>query len=102
MPVIRISKGNFSKEKFKELGARLSDSEKILKPAIIQLDGCLRFYAGIDPETNSMINVSIWESLANAKQLDTFTPMLKLAAAFIEAGVQWDRPIINYLGLWDF
>ena len=101
MPVIRISKGNFPQEKFKEIEARVNDSENILKPAIIHLDGFLNFYAGIDPATNSMINVSIWNSLSNAKQLDTFEPMLKLAAEFIESGVQFDRPVNNFLGLWE-
>jgi hypothetical protein len=102
MAIIRISKGSFPREKFKELEAKLNETKKILTPAIGQLEGFLRFYAGIDPVSNSMINVSIWNSLSNAKQLDTFAPMLKLAGEFIEAGVEWDRPIINFLGLWEY
>jgi len=101
MPIIRISKGNFPQEKFKEIEDMVSATEKNLNPALSRLDGFLHFYAGVDPATNSMINVSIWKSLSNAKQLDTFAPMLKLAEEFIEAGVQFDRPINNFIGLWE-
>jgi hypothetical protein len=102
MAIIRISKGTFPQEKLKELEIKLNDTKKVLTPAIGQLDGFLRFYAGIDPVSNSMINVSIWDSLPNAKQLDSFAPMLKLAGEFIEAGVTWDRPIVNFIGLWEY
>jgi hypothetical protein len=102
MAIIRISRAFFPEEKFDEVKNKLNDSEKILKPAVSQLDGCLRFYAGIDPVTHSMVNISIWNSLANAKQLDNFPPMLKLAGEFIKSGVEFDRPVINYLGSWEF
>ncbi len=101
MSVIRISKGSFPQEKLKEVKAKLSASEKTLNPAVAQLNGFLNFYAGIDPVTNSMINVSIWDSLSNAKQLDTFEPMLKLAKEFIESGVEFERPVSNFAGLWE-
>ena len=101
MPVIRLSKADFPPEIFKEIETRLTESEEILRPAVIPLNGCLQFYVGIDPVTNSMTFVSIWESLADAKQMDTLAPMLKLGKEFTEIGVHFDRPIINFLGLWE-
>jgi hypothetical protein len=66
------------------------------------MPGLIRFYAGIDPISNSMINVSEWQSLDDAKALDSLTEMLSEAKAFFAAGITFERPQANYVGLWNF
>jgi hypothetical protein len=102
MPVIRLSKATFPQEIFSQVETMLVGSEKVLKPAVLPLNGCLQFYVGIDPVSNSMAFVSIWESLSDAKQMDTLAPMIQLGVEFTEIGVHFDRPIINFPGVWNF
>ncbi len=47
-----------------------------------------------------MVNVSIWATLADARQMDTLAPMLALAKDFAALGVTFERPILNYETLW--
>ncbi len=47
-----------------------------------------------------MVNVSVWRSLADAKQMETLASMLALAGEFSKLGVNFERPIINYDVLW--
>jgi hypothetical protein len=47
-----------------------------------------------------MHNVSIWNSLAESRQMETFPPMLALAAEFTALGVRFQRPILNFETLW--
>ena len=68
MPVIRISRASFAKESYNDVRARLDESRATLEPAVRALRGLLHYYAAIDPVSNTMINVSMWETLADAKQ----------------------------------
>jgi hypothetical protein len=36
----------------------------------------------------------------NAKQLDTYQPMLDLGKTFVQRGAVFERPIMNYSTLW--
>jgi hypothetical protein len=101
MPVVRISRGAFPPERYEHVKARLTQSQETLIPAIRQLNGLLHYYAGIDAVANTMINVSVWQSLADAKQMETLAPMLVLAKEFIDLGVTFERPIINYDTVWE-
>ncbi len=100
MPIVRISRGAFKPEDYEKIEARLGESQKILVPAIGTLGGCMHYWAGIDRTTNTMVNVSVWKSLADAKQMDTLAPMLALAGEFVKLGVVFERPIANYEALW--
>src|SRR5215469_3591144 len=53
-----------------------------LAPGIREMKGNLSYFAGIDLEHNAMVNVSTWDSLEAAKQMETFKPMLQLASTF--------------------
>ena len=64
------------------------------------MNGNLGYYVGIDHTNNAMHNVSLWENLANANQMATFVPMLELAAEFTALGVRFERPILNFVTLW--
>ena len=62
--------------------------------------GCLHYWSGVDPISNTMINVSVWASLEDAKQMETLEPMRALAAEFVSIGVTFERPIANYDTVW--
>lgn len=99
--VIRISKGSFPADKLDLVRARLAASKDKLEPAIRGLRGCLHYWASIDPETHTIYNVSVWETLADARQMDTLEAMKALAGEFIALGVAFERPITNSQVLWD-
>jgi hypothetical protein len=100
MPVLRISRGSFKPEDYERIKARLDESQQTLVPAITKLSGCLHYWAGIDRTTNTMVNVSVWKFLADAKQMETLAPMLELAGEFAKLGVVFERPIANHETLW--
>lgn len=100
MPVVRISRGSFKPEDYERTKARLDESYRTLAPAVRSLSGCMHYWAGIDRTTNTMVNVSVWKSLSDAKQMDTLAPMLALAGEFVNLGVVFERPIANYETLW--
>ncbi len=101
MEIIRISRGSFKPEDFERIQKLLDESQHTLIPAIRQMTGCLHYWAGIDRHSNAMVNVSVWRSLHDAKQMETLAPMLALAQEFIELGVRFERPIINYEVRWE-
>jgi quinol monooxygenase YgiN len=101
LPVLRLSRGSFPAEKYAAVRDRLEDAQSSLVPAIKALQGCLHFWAGTDPASNTMVNISVWATLDDAKQMETLAPMLALASEFISLGVQFERPITNYQSLWE-
>ena len=100
--VIRISRGKFPPDRFEDIAARLRRSGDVLIPSIRQLPGVLDYYAAIDQTSATMVNVSVWDNLSHAQQMSTFGPMLALAQEFQAAGVEFERPIINYDSVWNF
>ena len=100
VPIVRISRGSFAPEKYETIKTRLDAAQTSLIPAIRRLSGCLHYFAAIDRESSSMVNVSVWRSLAEAQQMQTLGPMLALAEDFTREGVTFERPIINYETLW--
>ena len=100
IPIVRISKGSFAPERYESIKARLDGAQASLVPAIRQLAGCLHYFAAIDRDSSSIVNVSVWRSLADAQQMQALGPMLALAEEFTREGVRFERPIINYETLW--
>ncbi|MDQ2715385.1 MAG: hypothetical protein M3Z08_10805 [Chloroflexota bacterium] len=98
-PVVRISKGRFAPTQYAEIHRLTEESAKPLIPAIKRLRGLLYYSAGVDPVTNTFINISIWTDLAAAKQMDTLPEMLAERPIMEQAGVQFDA-IANYESLW--
>jgi len=98
--VIRISLGRFDASRYDAIRQLLIESQAALTPAITALNGNLGFYAGIDCEHGTISNVSLWATLADAKQLDTLQAMLDLAQSFTTAGVRFERPVTNHETLW--
>ncbi len=98
-PVVRISKGRFAEERYATVRSLIEESENVLAPALKQLRGLLYYHAAVDPQTNTVVNVSIWSDLEAAKQMDTLAPMLAQRPILEQAGVQFDK-IANYEPLW--
>jgi hypothetical protein len=98
-PVVRISKGRFAPENFQRVKELLDASAGPLVPAIQALSGLLYYHAAVDPETSTVMNVSVWESVEAAKQLDTLAAMLAQRPILEGAGVTFER-IVNYEPLW--
>ena len=70
-PILPISRGFFEPQFAEGVAARLREGRAALEPALKASHGLLRYYVSIDATTASMVNVSVWESLAAAKQMDT-------------------------------
>jgi quinol monooxygenase YgiN len=97
---LRISKGSYKPELHTLVARRLAESAITLVPAINALPGCLSYYAGADSITNTMVNVSTWDTLEHAQAMGTLAAMGELAKEFIAMGVEFERPIVNYPVAW--
>jgi hypothetical protein len=98
-PIVRISKGRFAPAQYNEIQRLAEESAKPLIPAIQRLRGLIYYSAGIDPVTNTFVNVSIWTDLAAAKQMETLPEMLAGRPIMEQAGLQFEG-IANYEPLW--
>ena len=98
-PIVRLSTGHFAPEKYECVKQLIDDSANPLVPAIRALRGLLYYRAAVDRETNTVLNISIWQDLAAAKQMDTLQAMLAQRPILEAAGVAFDR-IVNYDPLW--
>ena len=101
MATVRISRGSFIPDSYDRIAKRLDESQYTLVPRIRELDGCLHYWAGIDRNSNTMVNVSVWRSLNDAKQMEGLAEMKTLADEFLKLGVKFERPINNYEVVWE-
>jgi hypothetical protein len=99
-PIVRVSILRCVPEKFTEFQQMMIEADSVLRPGIEAMPGLINFYAGADEATSSLANVSVWTTLDYAKQMDVFQPMLDLGKAFAGKGATFERPIMNYLTLW--
>lgn len=98
--IVRISRGTFDPARYDEVAERLDASQAQLIPAITTLTGETLVFMPVLRASNSIVNLSIWETIEHAKQMDSLAPMLALAGEFQELGVQFERPITDYETLW--
>jgi hypothetical protein len=101
MVTVRISRGAFNPDDYDRIANLLDASRLTLDPSIRQLEGCLHYWAGIDRSSNTMVNVSVWRSLSEAREMETLKEMKMLAGEFTKLGVRFERPINNYEVLWE-
>jgi len=99
MAVVRISKGKFDRRRLAETERLLIESEAALRVPLQQLHGLLHYYVGIDRELGYLTNVSVWESLADAHQMDSLQAMLAQRPILEGAGVSFET-ITNHETLW--
>src|SRR5512134_3615367 len=69
--VVRVSRASFPPERFEQIEEMLDDARASLIPAIQKLAGCLHYFAAIDRESSTMVNISVWRSPADAQQMQT-------------------------------
>lgn len=98
-PVVRVSQGFFEPQQHDIIAAKLNEGRSILEPALRALPGLIHYYVSIDSISNSMVNVSIWDSLQAAQQMNILKEMLAQRDIFVALGVKF-QPIRNYCGLW--
>jgi hypothetical protein len=99
-PIVRVSIIRCQPDRFAEIRQMMIEVEKALRPGIESMRGFLVFYAGADEMTSSLTNVSLWVDLDAAKQLDRFQPMLDAGKEFVARGATFERPVMNYMTLW--
>jgi hypothetical protein len=99
MPVVRISKGTFNLANAATAERLLADSERALREPLSRLPGLIQYYVGIDRIAGSLTNVSIWESLEAAHQMDSLQAMLAQRPVLEAAGVTFEV-ITNHQTLW--
>ena len=99
---VRVALVRCDPDNFQLISDKMEKSEKALRPGIEAMPGLLSFYAGADADTLTLTNVSIWDSVEHAKQLDTFEPMVALAREFIADGGRPERPVMNHTMQWSF
>jgi hypothetical protein len=97
--VVRLSRGTFAPEQVAAVRAKLDEGRATLELALRQLRGLLHYYVAVDEQGSTMVNVSVWTGLAEARQMDALAPMLAQRAIFEKLGVRFD-PIRNYPTLW--
>lgn len=101
MVVVRVSVLRCSPQQFPEMRQMMLESNRVLEPGIRRMTGLIHYYAGADEAVSSLTNVSIWKTLADAKQMDGFQPMLDQGKLFAAKGATFERPIMNYATLWE-
>jgi hypothetical protein len=101
MSIIRVSILRCQPQHFAGLKQMMRDSMAVLEPGIRKMRGLLQFHAGEDEAVNALINVSLWRTLEDARQLDTYQPMLDLGKEFVAKGAVFERPIMNHASLWE-
>lgn len=99
MPVVRISKGRFDATRLADAERLLVESERALRTAITKLPGLLHYYVAIDRVQHAVTNVSIWDTLEHAHQMDTLAEMLAQRPILEAAGVVFE-PITNHETVW--
>ena len=93
--VIRVSRGTFDPSRFDEVKAMTNATGEYLIPAIKQLPGLIKYYAGASP-AGAMVHVSIWESNEAAEQMAQLTEMIVDARSDADrVGVNF-TPIVNF------
>jgi hypothetical protein len=99
MPVVRISKGQFDLSRLAEAEQLLGASEAALREPLEQLHGLLHYYVGLDRKLGVLTNVSVWETLDDAHQMDSLQAMLAQRPLLERVGVEFEA-ITNHETLW--
>ena len=100
MLVVRISNGRADAARVADVERFLRESEQALREPLKKLPGLVHFYAGVDRARGFITNVSVWDSLEHARQLDTLQEMLAQRPVGVSAGVTFEPPITNHETVW--
>lgn len=100
--VVRVALVRCDPENFALISEKMQESERELRPGIEAMPGLLAYYAGADAETLTLTNVSLWDSVEHANQINTYEPMSRLAQDLIDHGGRPERPVMNHTMQWSF
>jgi hypothetical protein len=98
-PVVRSSIGRIDPARTDEIIAALEASEAMLRPAIGALPGLIAYFVGIDRETSTITNTSVWQTREQAMAMSTLSEMAALRTTFERLGVIF-QPVSNFDTLW--
>jgi len=101
MPTVRVSVMRCDAQQFDQFRQMMAESLHVLAPGIRKMNGLIHFYSGEDETSHALAQVSVWRTLDDARQLDTFQPMLDLGKVFTGKGARFERPIMNYVSSWE-
>jgi hypothetical protein len=96
---VRISMGHFDPAIHDDIERTLREGGARLIPHINKLAGCIHYYAAINREASTIVNVSIWDSLEHAEQMSSLPAMADEGNLMRSKGLRFD-PIINYESVW--
>jgi hypothetical protein len=77
----------------------LRETEAASREPLHELKGLLHDYVGIDRELGHPTDVSVWETLEEAHEMDSLEPMLAERPILQAAGASFET-ITNYETLW--
>jgi hypothetical protein len=97
--VIRVARNDWDPARFDQATEINERTGEYLVPAIQRLDGLIAFYAGVS-RAGSLLNASIWQSTANAQQMDSLQEMIVDARNEFSAIGATFNPIVNYSVVW--
>jgi quinol monooxygenase YgiN len=97
--VVRLSRARFAPEQHDAIAQRMQEAEGSLASAIRALPGCIDYFVSVDRASGTMVNVSVWDTLAHADAMRTLPEMLALREPFVALGAQFE-PIVNYPTMW--
>jgi hypothetical protein len=100
MSVVRISTGRFDPSRSDDVIAALRASETLLRPAISALPGLVVYYVGVDRDTSTITNTSVWRSRHEAMAMNSLKEMGGLRETFQQLGVRFE-PVANHDTLWE-
>ena len=100
MAVVRISTGRFDPGRTDDVMAALRASEATLRPAISALPGLLAYYVGIDRDTSTITNTSVWQTRSEAMAMNSLQEMRRLRDTFEQIGLAFE-PVANHDILWE-
>ena len=97
--VVRVSRASYDPSRFAEVDAMHTKTSEYLIPAVKQLPGLIRFYAGVSPD-GSALQVSVWDSEEHSAQLNHLKEMVVVARGEMEAVGVTFTPIATYSVSW--
>ena len=97
--IVRISRGEFDQADGAMVEEALRSSEVPLVPAIRAMAGLINYYAALDLEAGTVVNVSVWDSPEHAQAMGSLAAMQAQRPVMEAAGMRF-APIVNTEVAW--
>lgn len=97
---VRVSRGTFPERRYKAIEKHLHVIGPTLAPAVRELPGLIDYYAAIDRESRTIIQISLWLTEKHATALETFPAIIAARTEFEALGLVWEPTIIYNVAWW--